>query len=446
MSLIAWYPLNNDFRNQGTLSEANNIIVKTEPSFSNNGKLGKGLTTGGFNWSAETTTKILKRHQFTMCMWVYTPTTSTGYGSDTSDEASTPGGNLLFGNDSRRRFSIFRFPTRNDFHWSWSTDVKEYPNIITGGAIKGIFPNDTWVHIAIVYDCPNAYLYVNGKYNRQLCNNYNIDDITFDDTQVVPSRYNRMVNDYRFYDKALSATEIKEIAKGLMLHYTFENPYAEETTNIPHTFENLNSTSGSEITLGSDSTGNYIIKNGMTTWSGLIINHISVKPGRYYTWSIEVMPIKDIEYVIDGNGECSNSSHASSNDIHYDVIRGYSHINHKLDGSDTLPKGKLEAYKWTRIYFTVKVKQDCTNPKLFHTFVPYIPSGDSSVKVYYRNSQLEERMYDSPYTSSNREAGLIRDNSGMGNDGTQVYQREKIPIISSPAPGNGMGQRGPNNN
>ena len=146
---------------------------------------------------------------------------------------------------------------------------------------------------------------------------------------------------------------------------------------------------------------------------------------------MEVMSIKDIEYVIDGNGECSNSSHASSNDIHYDVIRGYSHINHKLDGSDTLPKGKLEAYKWTRIYFTVKVKQDCTNPKLFHTFVPYIPSGDSSVKVYYRNSQLEEKMYDSPYTSSNREAGLIRDNSGMGNDGTQVYQREEIPIINN---------------
>ena len=430
MSLIAWYPLNNDFRNQGTLSEANNIIVKTEPSFSANGKLGKGLTTGGFNWSAETTTKILKRHQFTMCMWVYTPSTSTGYGADVLDEAGGTGGNLLFGNDSRRRFSIFRFPTRNDFHWSWSTDIKEYPNIITGSAIKGIFPDDTWVHIAIVYDCPNAYLYVNGKYNKQLCNNYNIDDITFTETQVVPSRYNRMVNDYRFYDKALSKAEIKEIAKGKMLHYTFENPYVMETTNIPHKLMIHDNNSG-EATLGSDSTGNYVNKTGMTYWSGIGIDAggLLIKSGRYYTWSMEVMSIKDIEYVIDGNITCYNSSHEGNDGQHFDIIRGYSHLHHKLDGSDTLPKGKLEKYKWTKMYFTVKVKQDCTNPYISHTFVPFIPSGDSSVKVYYRNSQLEERINESPYASSGSKKALtIKDNSGMGNNGTQVYQRIELPL------------------
>lgn len=41
-------------------------------------------------------------------------------------------------------------------------------------------------------------------------------------------------NDVRLYDEELSAMEVKELAKGLMVRYTFDNPYAEPTTNLIH--------------------------------------------------------------------------------------------------------------------------------------------------------------------------------------------------------------------
>lgn len=424
MSLVVWLPLNNDFRNQGIknieLSSQGNI------SLDNNGKFGKCYYFDGVDDILYNNTVDLSE-QCSLSVW-FNPSRIT----------STTQWIVRLGAYAMEEIQLGFYINTSGIKFSGLSE-KNY-NISLS--------INTWYHLVMTLDRNKIKGYLNGELVVDFDSNiskYSILTIggRFDgNSTILKYLFQGKINDFRIYDHCLTQSEVSEIAKGLMLHYSFENPYAEGTTNIPHSLIE----ESSEVTFGNDSTGDYVIRNGMTSWSGLTINRISVKPGRYYTWSMEVMPIKDIEYVIDGNMGCSNSSHASSNDMHFDIIRGYSHINHKLDGSDTLPKGKLEAYKWTRIYFTVKVKQDCTNPYLFHTFVPYIPSGDSSVKVYYRNSQLEERMYDSPYTSSKREAGLIRDNSGMGNDGTQVYQREKIPIISSPASGNGMGQRGPNNN
>lgn len=296
-----------------------------------------------------------------------------------------------------------------------------------------------WIHVTSIFEEDKATMYINGKrtYSRTYPNSH--DDIEFTGYFYISNdghdNHSGASGDFRvcnvkIYNHVLSKKEILEDYKQPILHYTFENPYVMETTNIPHKLI-IHDNSKGEATLGSDSTGNYVNKTGMTHWSGIGIDAggLLIKPGRYYTWSMEVMSIKDIEYVIDGNITCYNSSHEGNDGQHFDIIRGYSHLNHKLDGSDTLPKGKLEAYKWTKIYFTVKVKQDCTNPYISHTFVPFIPSGDSSVKVYYRNSQLEERINESPYASSGSKKALtIKDNSGMGNNGTQVYQRIELPL------------------
>lgn len=426
MSLIAWYPLNGNLRNIGTDGEDLTPFEGT-PTYVD-GKTGKAVSFSSDNVNQRLTRSLfLKQNSFSWCIWVKPKrlTTNTVHYAVCNGRAdyNLDGWGLGFSQDiSTAKVECgslrYSFTPKLDV-WTHITFTINENNIAT------IYMNGIKVHQSSISTLPD---FSEGTLFSLGCFKYAAGDIY---------PMSGCLCDFRYYDHCLTQSEVSEIAKGLMLHYSFENPYAEKTTNISHSLMIHDNNSG-EATLGSDSTGNYIIKNGMTVWSGIGIADTLVKSGRYYTWSMEVMSVKDIEYVIDGNGACKNSSHGG-NDIHFDIIRGYSHQNHKLDGSDTLPKGKLEAYKWTRIYFTVKIKQDCTNPYISHTFVPYIPSGDNSVKVYYRNSQLEEKPYDTPYALSNRESGLIRDNSGMGNDGTQVYQREEIPIISSPAPGNGGG-------
>lgn len=427
MSLVVWLPLNGDSKNQGTKQYKETINTL---EYTSNGKTtNKCMNLGRLQYDKNPLGMV-----GSICFWIY---------PKSADEGGDGKSQIIFGrNDSgigERKWSLYLFshqpsvvPHNTSLHsWGCQKDGSKDPN--GEFTLTGVLKESAWNHVCVAHDLDYEYVYINGALKRKIKWDSN-GTFTFDiGTPIIYGDFYNdeaiyRLNDFRIYNHCLTQSEVSEIAKGLMLHYSFENPYAEGTINIPHSLIVHDNNSG-EATLGSDSTGNYIIKNGMTTWSGIGIEGTLVKPGRYYTWSMEVMSIKDIEYVIDGNVVCNNSSHGG-NDIHFDIIRGYSHQNHKLDGSDTLPKGKLEAYKWTRIYFTVKMKQDCTNPYISHTFVPYIPSGDSSVKVYYRNSQLEEKPYDTPYTSSNREAGLIRDNSGMGNDGTQVYQRIEIPIES----------------
>lgn len=422
MSLVVWLPLNGDSHNQGLgkyIEKANTLTYTT------NGKVTeKCMNSGKLVYDKNPLGKV-----GTICFWLYPKSAAEGNNGKS---------NIIFGIDpistGGRKWSLYMFPDNKSLHtWGCQKDGRDTPN--GSFTLNNVLTESTWNHVCVTHDLQKEYVYVNGEliHTEKWDSN---GTFTFDVMTPIIWNNNGSDNfrmcDFRIYNTCLSKAEVMEIAKGKMLHYTFENPYATETTNISHKVTVHDNHSG-KVTLGSDSTGKYMNRTDMTLWSGIGIDvgGLLIKPGRYYTWSMEVMSIKDIEYVIDGNITCYNSGHGGNNGQHFDIIRGYSHSNHKVDGSDTLPKGKLEAYKWTKIYFTVKIK-DCTNPHISHTFVPYIPSGDSSVKVYYRNSQLEERMYDSPYAlDGKRNPSTIKDNSGMGNNGTQVYRREEIPIVKS---------------
>ena len=52
------------------------------------------------------------------------------------------------------------------------------------------------------------------------------------DTIIARPSSTRYYNDIRIYNHALSVKEVKEISKGLILHYNFEDEYIEPTTNI----------------------------------------------------------------------------------------------------------------------------------------------------------------------------------------------------------------------
>lgn len=102
----------------------------------------------------------------------------------------------------------------------------------------------TWYHVGYTYDGSKIRLYVNGKLDKE----YSFTgmatpadyfqafqwSLTTNGTMGVQGGYamNGYLNDVRAYDHVLSIKEIKELAKGLMVHYPFRDPYVGGVENL----------------------------------------------------------------------------------------------------------------------------------------------------------------------------------------------------------------------
>lgn len=275
MSLLAWYPLNGDYKNYGLLGDEAPLIVNVTPAYSDNGISGKCLSTGAFDWSASTTNKILNHKQLTIAFWW-------------KNLSSAEGKEQIFGNDvmstnGGRKFSLFRFSQKSYLHWSWQTDVETTP--IEGnyrshsGTYNDFFTDDEWTHVCIVYDSPNAYLYKNGTYITRMVNDYPFTESTFEwTTKFLYNSSSRMTCDWRFYDEALTKEQIKDVYNNLVLHYDFEDvivPIANERYNTNLSIYNNYQT----ITANLSQTGEYfegspIWRLKMKTTDASTLNHL----------------------------------------------------------------------------------------------------------------------------------------------------------------------------
>lgn len=208
MALQIWLPLNGDLHNQGLRNIT--ITKDVEDTYVNNGKIGKALATGQISMSAEDMKYIFRNNTFSICFWVY-------INADTGDTTKRA---MFFGNNSPRRYSLFQYSTCNDLHWSWANDTTN--NV--SGVYAGAFPSYTWTHLAVTYDSSSLKIYLNGELKRTMTVTYS--PISLDYTTLLFSNCannGRYLNDYRIYDHALSAKEVEEISKGLILHYKLDN-------------------------------------------------------------------------------------------------------------------------------------------------------------------------------------------------------------------------------
>lgn len=211
MALQVWLPLNGDLHNQGLAQF--NPTINTAPTYTNNGKIGKALVTGAITIPAAATQKILNNSAFSFTCWIYVAAAA----GSTTDRA------MLFGNggmgaNNNRKFSIFQYPSCNDLHLSWQNDAENV--VFAGGVWNGVFPSGKWTHLAITYQNPNGKIYINGIQYATFSGTSNSSSFAYN-TMLFSNCPNngRYLNDYRIYDHCLSAKEVEEISKGLILHY-----------------------------------------------------------------------------------------------------------------------------------------------------------------------------------------------------------------------------------
>ena len=231
MSLQVWLPLNGNLNNNGI---ANITITNDGATVNDNGKIGKCYSfNGGTNKISIPNIITTSTNEFSISSWVYvTQYSYSNYTNILSCRTTTSGkGIAIWVNKDFIRFD----------------DGEMYQANYT-------FQLNTWVHICIIWSKINGkYVYVNGTqigYKATVGTLSNLATNTWIGNDSVNNNYGLIgkINDFRIYDHVLSEKEVKELSKGLILHYPL----------------NGNGRSGNNLI--TNSTG----YNGTTTWTGEI--------------------------------------------------------------------------------------------------------------------------------------------------------------------------------
>lgn len=226
MSLQVWLPLNGDLHNQG-LSDV--TVTNNGATVNTSGKIGKCYSFDGSNscieLNAPSLYNIIKggNQPFTIMFWIYHAAASRGIIFGDYGLTGTIQCNVELQSNHRVRFYWAGAPDKN-----FSTSVGE----------------NTWCHIALVYDGSQVIIYKNGV--LQIGDSYSGTLTTKSKTTGVyhlgrdyrnETNLNGKINDVRIYDHALSAKEVEEIAKGLVLHYKLDNNYTVNENLMPNHLE-----------------------------------------------------------------------------------------------------------------------------------------------------------------------------------------------------------------
>lgn len=283
MSLQIWLPLNGNLDNQG-LSGVKPTI--SSPIYSN-GKIGQCLlldkqidTTLPFaNWDY-----VTNSCSFGCWVKVSLADLQTIANGKTFDSTNSTMGGTLLGKDSYGGVAL-RWKTNNLSSSKTITQVILYGHIRNTNSNSQVtnsyvLPFDTWTHVVLVINrsTQTMGMYINGKlFNEKgiggvtgtfSTGNFLICQSSWDGGNGVSSSGKFNLNDVRVYDHALSAKEVKELAKGLVLHYRLSGPGQENLTKGNNTYErNSASTDG---------------------WFWFSGSNFNCKPSTTYTLSIDI--------------------------------------------------------------------------------------------------------------------------------------------------------------
>lgn len=230
MALQVWLPLNGNLVNQGLTDVT---AINNGATIDNNGKIGKCYSFDGNDDFISISCSDLYNtfsggsQPFSIAFWVYHADTTRA---------------VIFGDYGLSGTISFNIELTSDahrvrFYWNAAPD-----KIFNTNSSVGI---NTWTHIVLVYDGNEICIYKNGvqqsdKYSGTLAAKSKTSGVFYlgRDQRTGATAFNGKLNDFRIYDHALSPREVKEISKGLVLHYPLAMPGGENLlknslTNFP---------------------------------------------------------------------------------------------------------------------------------------------------------------------------------------------------------------------
>lgn len=207
--LALWLPLINNLNNQGL---DNAVITNSGATINTSGKIGSCYSFNGSNSFISIDDSNLYNiiqggdKPFTITFWIYHADSTRG---------------IIFGDwglSGNINFNIELTASHQiRFYWNGGPD-----KIFTDTTAE----INTWVHIVLVYDGSKICIYKNGSlqtdtYASSLIKLIKTSGLFYigRDSRTGATALNGRINDFRIYDTALSTREVKEISKGLVLHY-----------------------------------------------------------------------------------------------------------------------------------------------------------------------------------------------------------------------------------
>lgn len=392
MALQVWLPLNGDLKNKG-VADVN--VTNSGATVDSNGKIGQCYSFDGTDdYFQFNNLDIDNLSGFSICFWCYS-VDATLYGLFTVRQGTYHQFTL---NEDGLGF-------RDSNHSSFTTFMFEQPNA------------NTWTHYAIVYDNGSFKVYKNGI---NICTqtyssghlNSNLNEIRIGRRQASSGNvyFNGKLNDFRIYNHALSLAEVKEISRGLVLHYKLNDPYIEDTINLFagrtdfSDTANWNKGSQSAPTPTIDSNGDMVLYgNGENTSTQSYTisrtgGYIAISPSTTYTISI-------------------NAKHSSS-------TTRFSMYFYEYDSSTSLVKTTSDNYYCTEnevgqwVNHSLTVTTQSTTSKMYIELNCIRAPQNSTVVIQSGSIQLEQKDHATPFVDGTRSGTTITDSSGYKRNAT----------------------------
>ena len=281
VSLQVWLPLIDDVHNQGV---SGTTVVNNGATVNTSGKIGSCYafngSTGYIALSGSDLFKIFTggTQQFSITMWVFHADATRA---------------ILFGDYATSGgigFNI-ELSTAHGVRFYWNGAPDTYPANATVAA-------SGWTHVALTYDGTKLQSYINGVEKGSWSGTLAEKNKTSGefrlgrDNRSDSTAFNGRMNDFRIYDHALSAAEVKEISQGLVLHYPLNrNSLKPIGTNLV-----TGVTKGGQTTLLTDGRVG-VITSGTNADTYFTVNlSESITNGTTYYLSCDVSDVSDGQY------------------------------------------------------------------------------------------------------------------------------------------------------
>lgn len=404
MSLQVWLPLNGHIKNYGLSNTSISLVNNPTTIISNRGKVYNLNPNNENNQAIELNIPDMPewvKNEFSIAFWVYH--------RETSDRSIFFGSYNLDGNYS---FNLEKVAATNKLR----IYMQAAPDL---SVTNCIIPENEWVHIVITKSATEIKIYKNSELVHTRTHSSSDLWKNSDSTKYRIGRDNRnnatalngMISDFRIYNHILSKKEINELAQGLILNYSFDNPYMVGNRNL---FTGIKlSGHGSEwIQQNETYLGQPIYKNKVTSPNtgnnaGFKISS-PINLSNITSNKITLSFYKRLNVVygknLGGYITFLDSSGATLQRIYWN----YNKTNWSNDSSSI--------GKWEKIIATGTITADLTKITkigLFYVYVDQATGGNCD----FSNIQLEFGSTVSGYSNSN-DSSVIDDVSGYGNHGT----------------------------